>query len=163
MSGSEMERAQPMPIVGIISDTHGLLRPEALVPLRAAEHIIHAGDIGAAEIVPQLRKIAPVTAIRGNVDEAAWAREFPETATVDLFGRRFFVIHDRGDLAFDPAAEAIDAVIAGHSHKPGIETRDGVLHLNPGSAGRRRFKLPVAVATVMVEGETMTATIHEIG
>ncbi len=150
------------PLGGIITDTHGLLRPEALSQLQGAAHIIHAGDIGEAEIVPQLREIAPVTAIRGNVDKAAWAREFPETATVDLFGRRFFVIHDLGDLTFDPAAEGIDAVISGHSHKPGIETREGVLCLNPGSAGRRRFKLPVTVASVMVDGKTMTPTIHEI-
>ena len=152
-----------MPIVGIISDTHGLLRPEALVPLQGADHIIHAGDIGAAEIVPQLEAIAPVTAIRGNVDKAAWTRAFPEAVTVELFGKRFFVIHDRGDLVIDPATAGYDAVISGHSHKPGLETRDGVLYLNPGSAGRRRFKLPVTVATVLVEGEGMTPAIHEIG
>ncbi|NDW02961.1 metallophosphoesterase family protein [Jiella pacifica] len=152
-----------MPIVGIISDTHGLLRPEALAQLGGADHIIHAGDIGAAEIVPQLEAIAPVTAIRGNVDGAKWAREFPETVSVELFGRRFFVIHDRNDLAFDPAAEGYHAVISGHSHKPGIETLGGVMYLNPGSAGRRRFKLPVTVATVLVEGEGMTPTIHDIG
>ena len=152
-----------MPVIGIISDTHGLLRPEALAQLQGAAHIIHAGDIGAAEIIPRLEEIAPVTAIRGNVDGAAWARVFLETVSVGLFGKRFIVIHDRNDLKVDPAAEGIDAVISGHSHKPGTEIRDGVLYLNPGSAGRRRFKLPVTVATILVEGETMTAAVHDIG
>lgn len=151
-----------MPLIGIISDTHGLLRPEALVPLQGAAHIIHAGDIGAVEIVPRLEEIAPVTAIRGNVDKAKWTRAFPETASVELFGQRFFVIHDRGDLAFDPAAEGYHAVISGHSHKPGIETVQGVLYLNPGSAGRRRFKLPVTVATIVIEDGAITPTIHAI-
>lgn len=151
-----------MPRVGIISDTHGLLRPDALALLQGVSHIIHAGDIGAAEIVPRLAELAPVTAIRGNVDGAKWAREFPETVSVALFGRRFFVIHDRGDLAFDPAAEGYHAVISGHSHKPGIETLGGVMYLNPGSAGRRRFKLPVTVATVLVEGEGMVPAIHAV-
>lgn len=151
-----------MPLVGIISDTHGLLRPEALAQLAGVSHIVHAGDIGARDIVAQLEAIAPVTAIRGNVDGAKWAQRFPETASVELFGRRFFVIHDRGDLAFDPAAEGYHAVISGHSHKPGIEMLGGVLYLNPGSAGRRRFKLPVTVATVLVEGEGMVPAIHAV-
>ncbi|ORE98609.1 metallophosphoesterase family protein [Aurantimonas sp. 22II-16-19i] len=151
-----------MPRVGIISDTHGLLRPDALALLQGVSHIIHAGDIGAAQIVPRLAELAPVTAIRGNVDIAGWARRFPETVAVELFGRRFFVIHDRGDLAFDPAAEGYDAVISGHSHKPGIETLGGVMYLNPGSAGRRRFRLPVTVATVLVEGEGMVPAIHAV-
>ncbi|MBP0616002.1 metallophosphoesterase family protein [Jiella mangrovi] len=151
-----------MPVIGIISDTHGMLRPEALSRLQGVGHIIHGGDIGAADIVARLEKIAPVTAIRGNVDVADWAQTFPETRSVELFGRRFFVIHDRNDLSFDPAQKGYDVVISGHSHRPGLQTSGGVLYLNPGSAGRRRFKLPVTVATLRIEGEAMTPEIHEI-
>lgn len=131
-----------MPMIGIISDTHGLLRPEAISIFEGVAHIIHAGDIGKREIISRLTEIAPVTAIRGNIDQADWARTVPDTVCVELLGRRFFVIHDRNDLAFDPAAEGYGVVISGHSHRPGTETVDGVLYLNPGSAGPRRFKLP---------------------
>ncbi|RFC64198.1 metallophosphoesterase [Fulvimarina endophytica] len=137
-----------MALVGIISDTHGLLRPEALAALAGVFHILHAGDIGAPDIVPRLAEIAPVTAIAGNIDTEDWAGAFPETVTLDLMGRRVHMLHDRKALALDPAADAVDLVIAGHSHKPGHERADGVLFLNPGSAGPRRFRLPVTLAVM---------------
>jgi putative phosphoesterase len=131
--------------VGIISDTHGLLRPEAVELLRGSEHIIHAGDIGSPEIIPALEKIAPVTAIRGNVDMQPWARRFAETEVVEVAGLHIYVIHDVNALDLDPRAAGFAAVISGHSHQPKQEMKDGVLYFNPGSAGPRRFKLPISV------------------
>lgn len=151
-----------MPVIGVISDTHGLLRPEALSMIQGVQQIVHAGDIGKPEIVSRLTEIAPVTAIRGNVDVADWARAFPETAFVTLLGRRFFVIHDRNDLSFDPATNGYDVVISGHSHRANTETVDGVFYLNPGSAGPRRFSLPITVATLHLDGNSMSSTIHRI-
>ena len=148
--------------IGIISDTHGLLRPGALEPLQGADHLIHAGDVGSPAILPELGRIAPVTAIRGNIDTQAWAAGLPETVRV-AFGRCvLFVLHDRKTLDFEPAQEGIDVVISGHSHKPGIETIDDVLFLNPGSAGPRRFRLPVSVATLEIGEGHMVPLIHEI-
>ena len=144
---------------GVISDTHGLLRPQAEVVLAGAGHIIHAGDIGAPEIVPRLALIAPTTAIRGNVDRDGWAEAFPATATLTLGSRRIFVLHDRGELGFDPAARGFSVVISGHSHRPNIERIGGVLYLNPGSAGRRRFSLPVTIAMLEVSEEGVDAEI----
>jgi putative phosphoesterase len=135
-------------LIGVISDTHGLLRPEALEALADVAHIIHAGDIGSPDILPRLAEIAPVTAIRGNVDTQAWARELPAWETVTLAGRTIYVIHDLGDLDLDPAAAGFDMVVSGHSHMPKVETRQGVVYLNPGSAGPRRFKLAITLATV---------------
>lgn len=149
--------------VGVISDTHGLLRPEAEAWLAACAHIIHAGDIGSPEIVPRLRRLAPVTAIRGNVDGGAWAAAFPATADVVLEGHAVHVLHDLGGLGFDPAARGISVVISGHSHRPAVERDGGVLYLNPGSAGRRRFSLPVTLATLELAGDAVEARIHEIG
>ena len=146
-------------IIGVISDTHGLLRPQALEALRGSEHIIHAGDIGAPEIIAELRKIAPVTAIRGNVDVQTWAREFPETEAIDLAGKSIYVIHDVNALDLDPRAAGFNAVISGHSHQPRQEVKDGVLYLNPGSAGPRRFKLPISVARMRVEENDLRAEI----
>lgn len=146
-------------IVGVISDTHGLLRPEALEALRGSEHIIHAGDIGAPEIISELKKIAPVTAIRGNVDVQTWAREFPEIEVVELGGKSIYIIHDVKALDLNPKAAGFDAVISGHSHKPGQETKDGVLYLNPGSAGPRRFNLPTSVAKLRIEESGLWAEI----
>jgi putative phosphoesterase len=137
-------------IVGVISDTHGLLRPEAIEALLGSEHIIHAGDIGAAEIIPELEKIAPVTAIRGNVDVQAWARRFPETEVVELAGSHIYIIHNASALDLNPKGAGFAAVISGHSHQPKQEVRDGVLYFNPGSAGPRRFKLPVSVGRLEV-------------
>ena len=148
--------------VGVISDTHGLLRPEAMRALAGARHIIHAGDIGKPGIVEALAEIAPVTAIRGNVDTAAWAGDYPEKAVVELAGHRILVIHDRKQIRVLPAERGIDAVISGHSHQPGIERLDGVLYLNPGAAGPRRFRLPVTVALLELGGDGIGAQIVQM-
>jgi putative phosphoesterase len=141
-------------IIGVISDTHGLLRPEALAALRGSEHIIHAGDIGAPEIIPELEKIAPVTAIRGNVDREPWASKFPETQVAEIGGLHLYIIHDVNALDLNPQAAGFAAVISGHSHKPKQEIKDGVLYFNPGSAGPRRFKLPITVGQLeIVDGK----------
>ena len=150
-------------IISIISDTHGLLRPEALPLLRGSAHIIHAGDIGAPEIIPELEKIAPVTAIRGNVDTQAWARRFPETEVVELGGLHIYVIHDANALDLNPKAAGFAAVISGHSHQPKQETKDGVLYFNPGSAGPRRFSLPISVGRLEIVDKKIKATILTIG
>ena len=133
-------------MIGLISDTHGLVRPEALAALRGCEAIVHAGDIGKPEVCDKLRELAPLTAIRGNVD--TWATDLPDTAVMSFEGVRLYVIHDVKTLELDPRAAGFAAVISGHSHVPKAETRDGVLYLNPGSAGPRRFKLPISVATL---------------
>ncbi|MGJ5081741.1 metallophosphoesterase family protein [Bradyrhizobium sp. HKCCYLS3013] len=149
--------------IGIISDTHGLLRPEAEQRLGGVDHIIHAGDIGRPEIIDHLRAIAPVTAIRGNIDGADWAKAYPATVTVVLGGRCFHVVHDVHDLTIDPAAEGIDMVVSGHSHRARIETRDRVVYLNPGSAGPRRFKLPITLATLDISSSSLPPVIHDLG
>jgi putative phosphoesterase len=148
--------------IGIISDTHGVLRPEAERGLAGVNHIIHAGDIGRPEIVGALRRIAPVTAIRGNVDSGEWAREYPDTKLVRLAGRSIYVLHDLKTLQADPGA-GIDVVVSGHSHMPKIDTIGSVLYLNPGSAGPRRFKLPITLATLDVSPEGMRPEIHDLG
>lgn len=148
--------------IGIVSDTHGLLRPQALEALRGSDHIIHGGDIGQdAAIVEQLRAIAPVTAVRGNNDVGDWARAIGESETIELAGVRIHVVHDLKMLAIDPVAEHIDVVVSGHSHKPAVERKGGVLYVNPGSAGPRRFKLPVSVAhlTVGQDGRVSARTV----
>ena len=132
--------------IGLISDTHGLLRPEALVALRGCDLIIHAGDVGKPEIIDQLRALAPVFAVRGNIDKGDWAPELPETAVVEAGPALIYAIHDIGQLDLDPAAAGFRAVVSGHSHKPGQTERNGVMYLNPGSAGPRRFRLPITVA-----------------
>jgi putative phosphoesterase len=148
--------------IGIVSDTHGLLRPEAIEKLAGSQHIIHAGDIGAAEIIPRLREIAPTTAIKGNIDTAEWARDYPDTARIEVAGKSIYVLHSLKDLDCDPAADGIDIVISGHSHKPRIETIDGVLYLNPGSAGPRRFKLPITVADLELTEDRIKPAIREL-
>jgi putative phosphoesterase len=148
--------------IGIISDTHGLLRPEAERALAGVDHIVHGGDIGDPAIIPALRRIAPVTAIRGNVDTGAWADAYAETETVRLGGTTIFVVHDRKSLAIDPAKRGIDVIISGHSHVPNIETIGGILYLNPGSAGRRRFKLPITLATLDIAADGLRPIIHEL-
>ncbi|HEV8714953.1 MAG TPA: metallophosphoesterase family protein [Candidatus Binatia bacterium] len=137
-------------LVGIISDTHGLLRPEALAALRGCHVIAHAGDIGTPAVLAGLRQLAPVVAIRGNNDKGAWASTLPETIIVAAGGVSLYVLHDLNDLDLDPAAAGFRVVIAGHSHRPRIENRQGVLFVNPGSAGPRRFRLPVAVARLRI-------------
>lgn len=148
--------------IGIISDTHGLLRPEALRMLAHVDHIIHGGDIGDPEIITALRRIAPVTAIRGNVDTGEWATEFAETEFVRLAGRLFYVLHDLITLQVDPVAEGIDVIVSGHSHVPKINTVDGVLYLNPGSAGRRRFKLPITLARLEIAPDGLKPIMHDL-
>src|SRR3954468_16246526 len=148
--------------IGIISDTHGLLRPEAERRLAGVDHIVHAGDIGRPEIVDALRRIAPVTAIRGNVDSGAWAREYPDTILLRLAGKSIYVLHDLKTLQADPGA-GIDVIVSGHSHVPKIETVGSVLYLNPGSAGRRRFNLPITLATLAVTPEGLRPEIHNLG
>ena len=151
-----------MHLIGVISDTHGLLRPEAIGALAGVDHLVHAGDIGSPEILDQLREIAPVTAVRGNNDRGAWAKEIPEAQLLDIDGRRLYVLHDISTLDLDPAAAGIAVVITGHSHKPAAAERNGVLFLNPGSAGPRRFKLPISVATLRVYAKSVRAEIHEL-
>jgi putative phosphoesterase len=145
--------------VGVISDTHGLLRPEALKALRGVDLIIHAGDIGAAEVLSALAEIAPVTAVRGNNDRGRWAESLPETAVVEAGGTRLYVLHDIHALDRDPRDAGFAAVIAGHSHQPGQQHRDGVLFFNPGSAGPRRFKLPVALGSLTIVNGRVTGKI----
>jgi uncharacterized protein len=148
--------------VGIISDTHGLLRPEAIKHLAGTDHIIHAGDIGAPEVIEGLRRIAPTTAIRGNIDAGEWAKNYPDTELVVLGGRAFYVLHNLEEIKLDPAASGFDVIISGHSHRPRIETKTGVLYLNPGSAGPRRFKLPIAVAILVLSDQAILPRILEI-
>jgi uncharacterized protein len=145
--------------IGVISDTHGLLRPEAVEALRGSERIIHAGDVGDPEIVTQLSRIAPVTAVRGNIDKGAWARKLAETAVVEFEGVTIFVLHNIEELDLKPEAAGFAAVIYGHSHVPKQEMRNGVLYFNPGSAGPKRFKLPVTVGRLSVQQGVVLAEI----
>jgi putative phosphoesterase len=137
-------------VIGVISDTHGLLRPEAVQALLGAQHIIHAGDIGDPEILRRLAAIAPVTAIRGNGDRDAWALTLHETEAVEFGGVSIYVLHDLKRLDLKPEAAGFQVVISGHTHVPKQETRNGVLYFNPGSAGPRRFKLPVSIGRLIV-------------
>lgn len=165
MTDSEPSRSSaPPPLgqrIGVISDTHGLLRPEALAALDGVAHILHAGDIGKPEHLDRLAHLAPVTAIRGNVDRGAWAEALPETVSLSLGGLHIHMIHDRKELHADPKREGWDVVISGHSHKPGIE--DGPpLWLNPGAAGPRRFRLPITLAYLWTEAGRPRAMIRTL-
>ncbi|MBA1273281.1 metallophosphoesterase family protein [Stutzerimonas azotifigens] len=138
--------------IGLIADTHGLLRPEALERLRGCDHIVHAGDIGKPEILQALERIAPLSVVRGNNDQEDWAEAIPERLVIH-FGRvSLYLLHDLKELDIDPAAQGIRVVISGHSHKPAVNERDGVIYLNPGSAGPRRFKLPISLALLHIQG-----------
>ena len=148
--------------IGVISDTHGLLRPEAIEALHGCDRIIHAGDVGSPDVLDRLRLVAPVVAVRGNVDKGAWALALPRTATIDLGGKAIYVLHILADLDLQPAPAGASAVVYGHSHKPSIEERDGVLFLDPGSAGPRRFRLPVTVARLSVVDGKLAARIIEL-
>ena len=148
--------------IGVISDTHGLLRPEAEQRLAGVAHIIHAGDIGRPEIIDRLRRIAPVVAIKGNVDRAPWADHYPDTQTVKLGDHTIHIVHDIHDLRLDPVSSGINVVISGHSHRPLVETIDGVLYLNPGSAGPRRFSLPITLATLNLTADGPKPTLHHL-
>jgi uncharacterized protein len=138
--------------IGLISDTHGLLRPAALKELHGVQLIIHAGDVGTPEILKELAAIAPVTAVRGNVDRGFWANRLPRTAVVEAGGARIYVLHDFEGLDLDPAAAGFAAVITGHTHRAALRERGGVLYFNPGSAGPRRFSLPITMGRLFVEG-----------
>ena len=149
-------------LVGVISDTHGLLRPQAVAALRGSQLIIHAGDVGSPDILPQLRALAPTYAVRGNVDTGSWAASLPATQAVEVRDLRFWLLHIIADLDIDPVDAGLAAVIYGHSHKPSIEWRDGVLFLNPGSVGPRRFRLPVTIAKLRISGRTIEPGIVEL-
>ena len=147
---------------GVISDTHGLLRPEALAFLRGCDHILHAGDVCEATVLEQLTAIASVTAVRGNNDKGAWAKALPETRKVRLGDVTVYMIHDLKQLDSDAIAAGVQVVISGHSHHPRIERRDGVLYLNPGSAGPRRFRLPITAAELTIRGSGVQARIVDL-
>jgi uncharacterized protein len=149
-------------LLGVISDTHGLLRPEAIGVLRGSDLIVHAGDVGNPDIIDKLRGLAPTYAVRGNIDKGRWAAGLPMTGIVGVGELRFLVLHQVSQLALDPVAEGYAAVVFGHSHAPLVETREGVLFLNPGSAGPRRFKLPVTIARVRVSGRQIRPEIVQL-
>lgn len=146
----------------MISDTHGLMRPQALLALKGVDLIIHAGDVGKPEIIQVLETIAPVIVIKGNNDHGSWARPYAKIKTIKLHETKLFVIHDLKDLRFDPRAKGYHAVISGHSHKPAALTRGGVLFVNPGSAGPRRFRLPVTVGKLTISDVALKAEIIEL-
>jgi uncharacterized protein len=157
------ENALKKPLtIGVISDTHGLLRPEAIKALRGSAHIIHAGDIGDPKILELLAEIAPVTAVRGNVDREPWAKKIPLTDVVELEGVSIYVLHILQDLDLKPEAAGFAGVIYGHSHIPKAETKNGVLYFNPGSAGPRRFRLPVTLGKLLLKGSTLSSQIIDL-
>jgi uncharacterized protein len=149
-------------VIGVISDTHGLLRPEALTPFMGAARVVHAGDIGSPAVLEKLETMAPVVAVRGNNDKAPWAEELPETLLFEVRGHTIHVLHDLARIDLSPKAAGVSVVISGHSHKPGIEEHDGVLFINPGSAGPRRFRLPISVAKLYVGDDSVRAEIIEL-
>jgi putative phosphoesterase len=148
--------------IGLISDTHGLLRAEAIAFLRGSAHIVHGGDIGDAAILSELAALAPVTAVRGNNDTGPWAKALRETELLQVGEVFIYVVHNIAELDVDPAAAGFHIVVSGHSHKPSIEKRDGVLYVNPGSAGPRRFKLPIAIAELALAGKSVKARVVEL-
>jgi putative phosphoesterase len=145
--------------IGVISDTHGLLRPRVLEALTGAQHLVHAGDVGTAAVLEQLRKLAPLTAVRGNNDVGRWSAALPAAVTFELAGVRLHLLHNIADLSIAPAELGVRAVIAGHSHRPAVRESGGVLYLNPGSAGPRRFNLPVSVAWLEIEAGKLQARL----
>ena len=149
--------------VGVISDTHGLLRPEAIVAMRGFDHILHAGDIGDPVILDQLRRLAPLTAIRGNIDRSGRCAQLPATEWIELVGHKLYMLHDINELDLNPVAAGIAAIISGHSHKPNIRWREEVLYFNPGSAGPRRFKLPISVGILEIQDRRIEPKIVTIG
>lgn len=153
---------KPVEVIGLISDTHGLARPQALDALHGVDLIIHVGDIGKPEVLDALEPIAPLHAIKGNNDRGAWAKKLPDTLILTVGGVTLYLIHDVHELSFEPSKRGIAALISGHSHKPSIVERDGVLFVNPGSAGPRRFKLPVAVGKLRVADGKVNAEIVEL-
>jgi putative phosphoesterase len=150
-------------VVGVISDTHGLLRPEAAAALAGCELILHAGDIGSPSVLDALRAIAPVRAVRGNNDHGPWAAAIPETDLIEIGGASIYLLHDRHLLDVDPAAAGLAAVVTGHSHRPDSEVRSGVLYFNPGSAGPRRFKLPISLGKLLIKGGRIEPALITLG
>jgi len=149
-------------LVGVVADTHGLVRPEVVDALRGADLIVHAGDVGTPEVLAALRMVAPVVAVRGNNDRGAWAEALPATEVVELDGTALYLLHDLATLDLEPRAAGLSAVITGHSHRPRAEWRNGVLYLNPGSAGPRRFRLPVSLARLGVRGPRLESELVEL-
>ena len=151
-----------MPRVGLISDTHGLLRPEAIAFLRGSDCIVHAGDIGDAGVLAELKALAPVTVVRGNNDKGRWAEDIGDTEILQIGDVFIYVLHNLAELDLDPVAAGFRVVVSGHSHRPSVEDRDGVLYVNPGSSGPRRFKLPVAVGELEIVGHSVNAKVVEL-
>lgn len=151
-----------MTLIGIISDTHNLLRLEAVNALKGSDIIIHAGDIGSSEIIDRLKNIAPVYAVRGNTDRSPWGDTLPTTDIIEISGKFLYVLHNIHEIDVAPVAAGFDAVISGHSHKPNIENKNGVFFINPGSAGPRRFSLPVTIARLQIVGESISCDIIEL-
>lgn len=149
-------------LVGIVSDTHGLVRPEALLALRGTDLIVHAGDIGGAHVLTAFEEVAPVVAVRGNVDQGAWAASLAETEVVDLGGILLYLLHDLSRIDLDPVAAGFHVIVSGHSHQPTLAPREQVLYLNPGSIGPRRFKLPISLALLRVHGHTLYPRFIEL-
>lgn len=149
-------------LIGIISDTHGLMRPEALRALQGSDLIVHAGDIGTLEVVRALESIAPVIAIRGNNDRGKWVRAFPKTTQLEAGGIKIYVLHNLKEIGFDPLASGFSALVSGHSHRPSVSTENGVCFINPGSAGPRRFKLPVTIGLLKVQRGGVDGKIVEL-
>lgn len=148
--------------IGVISDTHGLLRPEAKAFLAGSDHIVHGGDIGNQAILDELAAIAPLTVVRGNNDRGVWAEQVPETALLTVGGVRIYAIHDIGQLDIDPVKQGVGVVVYGHSHKPVVEHRGAVMYLNPGSAGPRRFSLPISAAEIVIENSVVDARVLDL-
>lgn len=154
-----MARRKASGFIGLISDTHGLLRPQAMRELTGAQLICHAGDVGRPEIIASLEEIAPVIAVRGNNDRGAWANKLPASAVTEIAKIRIYLLHDLKELSVDPVRRGFRVVVSGHSHRPSIAEKDGVLFVNPGSAGPRRFKLPVSLARLEIQGSSVRARI----
>jgi uncharacterized protein len=148
--------------IGVISDTHGLVRPQAVEALRGADLIVHAGDVGADDVLSALERLAPVVAVRGNVDRGGWAGQLSDTEVVEVGDQTLYVLHDLGQLDLDPAAAGFRVVVSGHSHRPSVSTKGGVLYLNPGSAGPRRFQLPVTLARLTIDSGAPGAQIIQL-
>jgi putative phosphoesterase len=159
---SVSEKTERPTIIGVISDTHGLLRPEAVEALRGSDRILHAGDVGTPEILQGLAKIAPLIAIRGNVDSAPWARALPATEVIEAGGISIYMLHDLAQLDLKPEAAGFRVVVYGHSHQPKIEEKNGVLYFNPGSAGPRRFRLPVSVGRLTIASGNVRTELVEL-
>ena len=155
-------RTKGKKLIGVISDTHGLLRPEVADVFIGVDLIIHAGDIGTAEVIKKLRSIAPVIAVRGNNDKGPWAHAIPEAEVAEIGRARIYILHDLKEIDLNRVDRSFQAVISGHSHRPSIETREGILFLNPGSAGPRRFRLPITVARLTIDGFALNGEIIEL-